>query len=198
MPISAVQRNGLRLYWSPTPRRFQTSTNCIPRSYPSIQVLGFIIGIDNRKLPEVIEDILRMEDSELKLVVRGLSSLMDGNGEYLNEGVISYEIPYFAHASFYDYLFNSSRSGPFHVNRLEYENQVTIRSFTLIIQLIRSRRQVIFVIISQLFTFMTGCLLLPTGFYVPQLGIILPLNFQTGSVFLQSQWRKWLWQALMT
>ena len=59
------------------------------------------------------------------------------DGEYLNAGAASYVIPHFAHASFSDYLFNSSRSGPFHVNRQEYENKVTIRSFALIIQLIR-------------------------------------------------------------
>ena len=113
--------------------------------YPSavniVQVLGFIIAFDEMNdLPEVIEDILGMEEGELKQVLRGLSSLMkDENGERFNK-VISYVIPHFAHASFSDYLFDSSRSGPFHVNRQEYENQVTIRSFALIMQLIRSWR----------------------------------------------------------
>ena len=108
--------------------------------YPStvniVQVLGIIIA--SRSIsPEVNEDILGMEEGELKLVLSGLSSLMDGNGEYLHEGVVSYVIPHFAHASFRDYLFDSSRSGPFHVNRQEYENQVTIRSFALIVRSIR-------------------------------------------------------------
>ena len=120
--------------------------------YPSaekiVHVLGIIIA-SHQNLPEVIEDILEMEEGELKLVLRGLSSLMedeseeylmedeeDENGEYLNNG--SYVIPHFAHASFSDYLFDSSRSGPFHVDRQEYENQLTIRSFALIIQSIRS------------------------------------------------------------
>ena len=112
--------------------------------YPSavniVQVLGFIIASE-WQLPEVIEDVLGMEGGELKLVLRGLSSLMiDENTGRLNKGVISYVIPHFAHASFGDYLFNSSRSGPFHVNREEYENQVTIRSFALIMQIIRSWR----------------------------------------------------------
>ena len=80
-----------------------------------------------------------MEESELKLVLRGLSSLMiDENEEGLDKGVISYVIPHFAHASFSEYLFDSSRLGSFHVNRQEYENQVTIRSFALITHLIRS------------------------------------------------------------
>ena len=121
--------------------------------YPSavniVQVLGIIIASDGG-LPEVIEDILGMEEGELKLVLRGLSSLMkDENEEYLplNKGV-SYVIPHFAHASFSDYLFNSSRSGPFHVNKHKYEAQFTIRSFELILQSIRSRRQVIFMIFS--------------------------------------------------
>jgi hypothetical protein len=123
--------------------------------YPSamniVQVLGIIIASD-AIFPEVIEDILGMEEGELKLVLCGLSSLMkdennednendgnDGNGECLSKGVISY-VPRFAHASFRDYLFDSSRSGPFHVNRQEYENQVTIRGFALIMQSIRSWR----------------------------------------------------------
>ena len=108
--------------------------------YPSavniVQVLG-IITASGSNSPEVIEDILGMEEGELKLVLSGLSSLMDGNGERLHEGVISYVIPHFAHASFRDYLFDSSRSGPFHVNLKEYENQVIIRSFELIMQSIR-------------------------------------------------------------
>ena len=118
--------------------------------YPStvniVQVLAFIFASDNRKgLLEVIEDILGMEEGELKLVLCGLSSLMkdendenDKNGELSNKGVIPYVIPHFAHASFRDYLFDPSRSGPFHVNPSEYRNQFTIRSFALIMQLIRS------------------------------------------------------------
>ena len=114
--------------------------------YPSevniVQVLGIIIAFDENHLPEVIEDILGMEEGELKLVLCGLSSLMkdenDENGDCLTKGVVSYVIPHFAHASFGDYLFDSSRSGLFHINRQEYENQIIIRSFALIIQSIRS------------------------------------------------------------
>ena len=99
--------------------------------YPSavsiVRVLGIIITVGDRRV-EVIEDILGMEEGELKLVLRGLSSLMD---EKLNrdKGVI-----HFAHASFSDYLLDSSRSGPFHVNRQDFESQVTIRGFALIMQ----------------------------------------------------------------
>ena len=108
--------------------------------YPSaekiVQILGIIIA-SGQNLPEVIEDILEMEEGELKPMLHGLSSLMEEkNWEYLDKG--SYVIPHFAHASFSDYLFDSSRSGQFHVNRQEYENQLTIRSFALIIQSIRS------------------------------------------------------------
>ena len=113
--------------------------------YPStvniVQVLGTIVVFDENHLPEMIEDILGMEEGELNLALRGLSSLMedrnDVNGKGLNNGVISYVIPHFAHASFRDYLFNSSRSGPFHVNLQEYKNRVTIWSFALITRLIR-------------------------------------------------------------
>ena len=115
--------------------------------YPSavniVQVLGFVIAFDRKDLPEVIEDILGMEEGELKLVLHGLSPLMkmnDENRECLNKGAISYVIPHFAHASFCDYLFDSSRSGSFYVNEQKYKNQVTIRSFALIMQLIRSWR----------------------------------------------------------
>ena len=125
--------------------------------YPSavniVQYLG-IISISHGDLAEVIEDIFGMEEGELKLVLGGLSSLVkdgnDKNGGCLNERVISYVIPHFAHASFSDYLFNSSRSGPFYVNRQEYENQLTIRSFVLIVQSIRSWRYVILVIFNPL------------------------------------------------
>ena len=89
--------------------------------YPStvniVQILGIIIA-SKSNLPEVIEDILGMEEGELKLVLHGLSSLMedgnngddendenDENAACLNERVISYAIPHFAHASFSDYLF---------------------------------------------------------------------------------------------
>jgi hypothetical protein len=109
--------------------------------YPSevniVRVLG-IISASHGELAEVMEDVFGMEEGELKLVLRGLSSLMkDEKDENEYTGATSYVIPHFAHASFGDYLFNSSRSGPFHVNRQEYENHVTIRSFALIIQLIR-------------------------------------------------------------
>ena len=109
--------------------------------YPStvnvVQVLGIITIASRRDLAEVFEDIFGMEEGELKLVLRGLSSLLeDNNGRDLKKEII----PRFAHASFSDYLFNSRRSGPFHVNRSEYENQVTLRSFALIMQSIRSWR----------------------------------------------------------
>ena len=115
--------------------------------YPSevniVEVLG-IISASHGNLAEVIEEIFEMEEGELKLVLRGLLSLLkdenDENGKCLNKGVIPYVIPHFAHASFSDYLFDSSRSGPFHVNPQEYKNQVTIRSFALIMRSIRSWR----------------------------------------------------------
>jgi hypothetical protein len=110
--------------------------------YPSavniVEVLGIVIGFDGNHLPEVIEDILGMEEGRLKLVLHGLSSLMeDENGKRSKGRVISYVIPHFAHASFFDYLFDSNRSGPFHVNQQEYKNQATIRCFALVVQLIR-------------------------------------------------------------
>jgi len=85
-----------------------------------------------------------MEEGDLILVLSGLSSLMedenDESEERLDEGfILHHDInPHFAHASFSDYLFDSSRSGPLHVNLREYDNQITTRSFALIIQLIRS------------------------------------------------------------
>ena len=109
-----------------------------PSSVNIVHVLG-IISVSHGILAEVIEDIFGMEEGEMKEMLRGLSSLMkDGNGERSgwNNWVIRerYVIPRFAHASFSDYLFDSSRSGRFHVNQHEYENELTIRSFALIVQ----------------------------------------------------------------
>ena len=112
--------------------------------YPSevniVHILG-IISVSHGELAEVMEDIFGMEEGELKLVIRGLSSLMedknDESEERMNTGATSYVIPHFAHASFGHYLFDPSRSGSFYVNRQEYENQVIMRSFTLIKQSIR-------------------------------------------------------------
>ena len=112
-----------------------------PSAANIVKVLG-VISISDGVLPEVMEDVFGMEEGELKLMLRGLSSLMedknDENGESLNKGVVSYVIPHFAHASFSDFLFDSSRSGLFHVNQQEYgHHEITIRSFALIVQLIR-------------------------------------------------------------
>jgi hypothetical protein len=109
-----------------------------PSSVNVVHVLG-IISVSHGDLAEVMEDIFGMEEGELKGMLRGLSSLTnDENGERLNNDFIPYRIPHFAHASFSDYLFDSNRSGQFHVNQREYEDQVTIQSFGLIIKLIRS------------------------------------------------------------
>ena len=111
--------------------------------YPSavniVQVLG-IISTSHGDFAEVFEDIFAMEEGELKLVLCGLSSLLNDENDENGNGEEYYLIPHFAHASFSDYLFDSSRSGPFYVNLPEYENQVTIRSFALIMQSIRSWR----------------------------------------------------------
>ena len=72
-------------------------------NYPSavniVQALGIIIASDEH-LPEVIEDILGMEEGDFKLipVLRGLLSLMKDEMDE-NE---TYVIPHFAHASFVD------------------------------------------------------------------------------------------------
>ena len=109
-----------------------------PSSVNIVHVLG-IISVSHGDLVEVIEDIFGLEEGELKEMLRGLSSLVkDKHGERLNNDFTPYFIPHFAHASFSDYLFDSSRSGRFHVNKQEYDDQVTTRSFALIMQLIRS------------------------------------------------------------
>ena len=110
-----------------------------PKAVNIVHVLG-IISVSHGMWTEVMEDIFGMEEGELQLVLRGLSSLMKDEDEhffYHEPGDTLYLIHNFAHASFGDYLFDSSRSGPFHVNRAEYEEQLTIRSFALIIQSIR-------------------------------------------------------------
>jgi NACHT domain len=116
--------------------------------YPStvniVQVLGIIVAFTRGDLtPVVIEDIFEMEEGELKLVLRGLSSLIafkgDKNGEYLTGSIVSnVGRPYFLHASFGDFLEDSTRSGPFHVDKQVHKNQGTIRSFAMITQSIAS------------------------------------------------------------
>ena len=102
-----------------------------PSSVNIAQVLGFIVVL-RQNLPELVADILEMEAGDMKLVLQGLSSLMK------DEIVVNpYFTTQFAHTSFRDYLLDSRRSGPFHVNLQEYQNQFTIRSFALIIQSIR-------------------------------------------------------------
>ena len=61
--------------------------------------------------------------------------LEDEDGEPEDDAIF-----HFAHASLSDYLFDSSHSGRFYVNQQGYGNQFTIRSFAIIIQLIRSWR----------------------------------------------------------
>jgi len=111
--------------------------------YPStaniVQVLGIILAFDTTSLtPQVIEDILGMEEGEVKLVLRGLSSLIafvgDENEEYLTKRVRNPYVGsvYLTHASFRDYLVDSSRSGPFHINQWAHKNQAIIWSFALI------------------------------------------------------------------
>ena len=132
----------LALAMKPDPTAFsdldQLYTQILP-AYPSavniVQVLG-IISASRGDFAEVFEDIFGMEEGELELVLCGLSSLMDDE----NGKKKKYVIPDLTHASFSDYLFDSSRSGPFHVNQDEYNSQFTTRSFALIMQSIRSWR----------------------------------------------------------
>ena len=57
-----------------------------------VQVLGTILAFDDELKVEVIEDILGMEEGDLRLVLSGLSSLMedanDEGGERLNRRVM--------------------------------------------------------------------------------------------------------------
>jgi hypothetical protein len=56
-----------------------------PNTVNIVQVMGFIIA-SYQNLPEVIEDILGMEEGELKpLVLRGLSSLMEDENDENDE-----------------------------------------------------------------------------------------------------------------
>ena len=139
--------NQLALVMKPDPEAFSDLDHLytqILSVYPSQVDINRDLGIvsaSQGELAEVMEDIFEIEEGKLELMLRGLSSLMkderDANWTPLDTRATSYVIPHFAHASFSDYLLDSSRSGPFHANLQEYENQLTIRSFVLIIQLIR-------------------------------------------------------------
>ena len=115
-----------------------------PKTVKIVQVLGIIVAFEAETLtPDVIEDILEMEEGQVKLVLRGLSSLIafrgDENGEYLTgKAVSNVGRPYFLHASFGDFLEDSSRSGPFHIDKQTYKDQGTIKCFSLITRSIAS------------------------------------------------------------
>ena len=82
--------------------------------YPStlniVQVLG-IVSTSHGDFAEVFENIFGMEEGELELVLHGLSSLVKDDNSDKNGKLNKYVIPHFAHASFRDFLFDSSRSG---------------------------------------------------------------------------------------
>ncbi|KAF8816496.1 hypothetical protein BYT27DRAFT_6396558 [Phlegmacium glaucopus] len=154
--------------------------------YPSaaniVQVLGIILAFAATLTPEVIEDILEMEEGEVKHVLRGLSSLIafvgDDNENYSTEHDDSdVGCVYLIHASFRDYLVDSSRSGPFHVNEQEHKDQATTRSFALITKWIRRPWR---------FTTMTG-FIPPPGFHTVKHGITLSSIFHRVSSSLQNQ-----------
>ena len=73
---------GLRSVFRPRPFIYQI-LSVYPGSANIAQALGIIIAFERNDLPEVIEDILGMEEGELKLVLHGLSSLMDENRSLL-------------------------------------------------------------------------------------------------------------------
>ena len=86
-----------------------------------VQVLGIIVAFGSGTLtPEVIEDIPGVEEGEVKLVPRSLSSLIaivgDENEEYLTEGDDDSNAGsvHLVHASFRGYLVDSTCSGLFH------------------------------------------------------------------------------------
>jgi hypothetical protein len=121
-----------------------------PRTVNIVQVLGVIVAFDDGALkPEIIEDILGMEEGEVRLVLQGLSSLIAskgyGSGKYLHGTFVSdLGRPYFLNASFRDFLVDSSRSGVFYVDRRKCRSQCTIQSLSLIMESIASSwRQVI-------------------------------------------------------
>ena len=111
-----------------------------PKRVNLVQVLGIIMAFAGILTPEMIADILGLEEGEVKLVLRCLSSLIafvgDKNKRYgvfedSNIGGV-----YLVHASFGDYLVDLSRSGPFHVDKQEHKNRATILRFARIIECI--------------------------------------------------------------
>ena len=109
----------LELVLKPDPTAFSDKLytqllSVYPSNVDIIHVLG-IITASHGTSAEVIEDIIGLERGQLKQVLRGLVSLMKDDGD--DEDDENDVIPHFAHASFSDYLFDPSRSGPFYLNQ---------------------------------------------------------------------------------
>jgi energy-coupling factor transporter ATP-binding protein EcfA2 len=112
-----------------------------PRTADILQVLGIIMAFDAGSLtPDMIEDILDMGGGEVQLVLQCLSSLIAFRGDMSERHEMGKSVRfsnddvggvYFTHASFRDYLVDSSRSGPFHINEQEHKNRALTRCFSL-------------------------------------------------------------------
>lgn len=103
-----------------------------------VQVLGAILALHCPQPPEVIEDILSMEQGEVTRVLGSLHSLMrfpGMNGEnYEKDGLACVDSDGFwlLHRSFQEYLADEQRSGQFFVDVDEARTQLSINGFKLI------------------------------------------------------------------
>ncbi|KAF8806213.1 hypothetical protein BYT27DRAFT_7224517 [Phlegmacium glaucopus] len=104
-----------------------------------VRVLGVILVLHCYQPPEVIEDILAMEQGEVTLVLRSLHSLIyfpGTKGERYelkehgsrNSGADGFQL---LHESFRDYLVDHRRSGQFFVNIVEAHSKLTVAGFKL-------------------------------------------------------------------
>ncbi|KAF8162737.1 hypothetical protein B0H34DRAFT_292711 [Crassisporium funariophilum] len=104
-----------------------------------VHLLGIIAALRYPQPPEVIEDIFNMEEGEVSLVLRGLHSLLsfpdDPEGHYKRKDHRrNHSGIRVLHASFYDYLVDETRSGPFHVDLMAAHSKLALAGFPFILR----------------------------------------------------------------
>ncbi|KAF8167120.1 hypothetical protein B0H34DRAFT_1212 [Crassisporium funariophilum] len=108
-----------------------------PNPKAIVEILGILLALHCPQPSDVIEDILGVESGEVKLVFRGLHSLVWFPGDQAENfsrdddaecksGIRLH------HASFQDYLVDKDRSGQFFIEISEFQNRLTMAGFALI------------------------------------------------------------------
>lgn len=94
-----------------------------------VRVLSTILVFRSPQPAIVIEEILEMEKGEIPVVLQGLHSLLEGLDVYISKPYSRIRI---RHASFRDYLLDSSRSGVFYIAGTVLDAHLSTSIFSMI------------------------------------------------------------------